>query len=132
MSEAKVGHEVSADTREKLSAAGIGRKNSIASRLKVSETLKGHTPSEATLSAAIAANTGRVPSYASRVKCARSHGGRSFKDQNGTVYETVNGAAKLLGLYPSNVWKVLNGRYRSTGGMVFRYIIDEQQLKEES
>ena len=42
-------------------------------------------------------------------------------DESGTVYPTPQDAAKALGLWASNVKAVLRGKYKSTGGHVFKY-----------
>ena len=41
---------------------------------------------------------------------------------NGEVYPSASFAAKKLGLIDSSVAKVCRGRYKHTGGMVFRYV----------
>ena len=41
---------------------------------------------------------------------------------NGEVYPSASFAARKLGLIDSSVAKVCRGRYKHTGGMVFRYV----------
>lgn len=48
-------------------------------------------------------------------------GASPIVDENGRVFATPKDAAKKLGLYASNIRAVLSGRYKSTGGHVFKY-----------
>ena len=41
---------------------------------------------------------------------------------DGEVYPSASFAAKKLGLIDSSVAKVCRGKYKHTGGMVFRYV----------
>jgi len=56
-----------------------------------------------------------------RLLLSRLHGGRPFKDQYGTVHQTVRGAAKKLHLDSSTISKVLKGKLNHTGGYRFTY-----------
>lgn len=56
-----------------------------------------------------------------REKLSRAHGGKPFVDQSGRRYETIQGAARDLGLSPGHICSVLKGKRKSTGGYVFRY-----------
>lgn len=42
-------------------------------------------------------------------------------DQNGTVYSSVTKAARSLNLHKKNVFRVLNGTQRQTGGYAFNW-----------
>lgn len=78
-----------------------------------------HTPEAlAKMSAAHLARY-RVPG--ARERLAQAHGGKPFMDQNGRRYETIQGAARDLGLSPGHICSVLKGKRKSTGGYVFRY-----------
>jgi len=41
---------------------------------------------------------------------------------NGEVYPSASFAARKLGLLDTSIAKVCRGRYKHTGGMVFRYV----------
>jgi hypothetical protein len=48
-----------------------------------------------------------------------------IEDENGIVYQSAKEAASAHGVYPSNVRAVLSGKYRHTGGHVFKYVAPE-------
>ena len=81
----------------------------------------GHPISEGAREKISRGNSGKVRSEEHRVKDARAKGGRPFVDQNGARYETIQGAARTLGLQPSCICQVLKGLRRSTGSYVFKY-----------
>jgi hypothetical protein len=53
---------------------------------------------------------------------SKSHGGREFVDQLGRGYHSIKGAARQLGLHASEICRVLKGKRRMTGGLVFTYV----------
>ena len=67
-------------------------------------------------------NKGKSPSKNTRAAQSKSLGARNFSDQYGTVYNTLRGAARDLGLKHANVLAVLKGRQKHTGGYVFKYV----------
>lgn len=44
-----------------------------------------------------------------------------FCETNGKIYGSTRDAAKDLDLYPQNISHVLTGRYKHTGGYIFKY-----------
>lgn len=62
-----------------------------------------------------------------RIQIARSLGGKPFTDQHGVVYQTIAEAVRILGIRRTGIQSVLHGRYRSTGGYVFRYQTKEDE-----
>lgn len=68
-------------------------------------------------------HSGKTVSEEARIKSSRSHGGRPFVDQFGIVYQTVQGAAKTLGISSStNISAVLYGKRRTAAGRTFKYL----------
>jgi hypothetical protein len=57
-----------------------------------------------------------------KLKISRKHGGKSFKDQYGTIYKTISEAAKLIGCSSKAVGNILNKRKKSVKGFTFIYI----------
>jgi hypothetical protein len=49
---------------------------------------------------------------------------------DGKEFSSVNGAAKYYNLYRENIRKVLNGKYRHTGGKIFEYVTDNRRVSE--
>ncbi len=47
---------------------------------------------------------------------------------NGIIYPSGHEAARKLGLYQPNIWKVLNGIYKHTGGYAFEYVKKENNV----
>lgn len=131
----------SKETRAKISAAHLGiSKGPMAESTKLAIGLanRGRKRPQAAIDATAAALRGqkRRPEVVAKMsvtsalmwkqpghaeKMARAHGGRPFVDQHGNRYETINGAARSLGLHAGHVCNVLKGHRKSTGGYVFRY-----------
>jgi hypothetical protein len=84
---------------------GLGRTHTVAARRKIS-----------------LANQGLVRGELHAIRTSRARGGRPFVDQFGVRYETVNGAARSLGLKPLSVRMVLRGVFKQTHGFMFRYV----------
>lgn len=53
---------------------------------------------------------------------SRAQGGRPFTDQFGTIYQTKNEAARILGVVKGSIDNVLNGRSHTVKGMTLNYI----------
>lgn len=90
----------------------------------------GHKPLESTWRKALEV---RQADPNSSLKLAQGHKGyKTFKDQCGNIYITIQGAARQLGLSAGNVHSVLNKHpaYRHTKGYVFRYT-DEPDITPE-
>ena len=47
---------------------------------------------------------------------------KPVKDSNGVVYPSIKDAAKKLNVMPSNIVKVLNGKYKITKGLKFEFV----------
>ena len=94
----RMGRRPSSETRAKLSAIRTGKRHSVETRQKIS---KG--------------NSGRV--YPQTIKAHQI----PIVDQYGVTYNSCTEAALTLGLHKSAISAVLKGRYKPTGGYVFRY-----------
>lgn len=57
-----------------------------------------------------------------RQKMAVSHGAKPFLDQSGRRYTSVREAARILGVDPSAISKVLQGKNAHVGGYILRFI----------
>jgi hypothetical protein len=100
------GFKYSDSSRQKMSQAARARPRrpqSEETRLKIQKTLLGHKVSENT-----------------KAKLEMAHGITSVQDKNGVIYRSVREAAMALGLHPTNIRKVLSGKYRQTGGHTFK------------
>jgi hypothetical protein len=134
-------------------AGTLGHRHSLESRAKQSAVKKGKPQPDAVL-AMIASNRGRKHGPRSKSWCAklsastpwkkglgpnsgrifdaewrinnsRAQGGRPFIDQNQVRYETIHEAARLLELQATKICAVLKGHRRTTGGLSFRYVVEE-------
>ena len=102
------GRTFSDETRAKMSAAQKKRAADPEERRRRSEALTGRPTRPHTEEACL--------------KMARGRGARPFRDQHGTVYQSVRAAARLTGVDSSTLSKVLKGKLRSTHTYVFTYI----------
>lgn len=93
------------ETRAKIKAAWSAEKRAVARALGLA-TKHLHVPDSA----------------ATRRQKSQSHGGRPFKDQNGTIYYTCSEAASALGVSRSKVAEVLRGSYAQTKGFTFKHL----------
>lgn len=53
---------------------------------------------------------------------------RKIIDSNGKTYASIKDAAKQLGVYPSNICKVLQGKHKTCKGLTFRYCEEKKPL----
>lgn len=113
MSEVQMGHEVTQETRDKISKGMTGRKRSDASKKKQSQTLMGR----------------KIPDNV-KEKMSRSHKRRPFVDQDGIVYETLGKASKELGSSRGGIWNALNGKSPTVKGKTLRYLDFTEQEKD--
>ena len=58
------------------------------------------------------------------IKFSRSHGGKPFCDQDGTVYQSTMEAERVLGFDHSGVQKVLSGKRKQCNGYTFKYLVE--------
>lgn len=116
------GRVVSEETRGKLRKGRLGKKHSKESRAKISKARKKSKASEETRKKISEKNRGRICSEVTREKIRKSHKSRPFKDQYGTVYESIRQAGERLGILPGGIWNALNGRSKSAMGYVFEYL----------
>lgn len=109
----------SAETRAKMSAAHKGRKATAETRAKMSAAQRGikHTPESIEAMREVHRANWSKPGYAE--KMSRAHGCRPFWDHLGRRYETVNGAARQLGLTSGEISAALNGKRKSARGFTF-------------
>lgn len=63
----------------------------------------------------------RLKSYGIPIRSAKERGKPIFCEETGIEYETISDAAKQTGLFRENIRKVLNGKYKHTGGLTFKY-----------
>lgn len=120
MSRVHRGKVISPRHRERVSAAHRGKRLSQEHRAKLVVAALNRSPDHRRHLAAAASC--QVITDEHRVANSRGHGGRPFMDQNGTVYQTQNGAARNLGLSVGNVNSVLRGLRHQTRGYTFRYV----------
>jgi len=59
------------------------------------------------------------PAFAA--KMSRLKGGRPFVDQHGNRFDTIQGAARHLGLSAPHIHAVLHGHRKTCGGRIFTY-----------
>lgn len=117
-SQAMKGHEVSQETRDKISATLMGRPG----------VRKGATHTEEAKAKISAAQTGRKLSKETRDKMkAAKLGTKTYNSravmciETGTVYVSSSAAAKELNLGQSSINAVCLGKRKSTGGKTFRF-----------
>lgn len=111
------GAKLSAEHKRKISEAHKGKVISESHRKRLSEVHKG------------AKRPPRTRSYS--INASKAHGGRSFLDENGNIYDVLSDAVSALGVDGSSVCRVLHGHLTHTKGHVFRFL-DEgaQQLRD--
>lgn len=103
--EGSVGHKQTPEHTEKIAKSNRGRIHTSQTRARMSAVKLGIKKS---------------PKHV--INISRSHGGRSFRDQTGAVYGTLQEASSALGCHKANIWAVLQGKRRSTGGFTFSYV----------
>lgn len=98
----RVGHEVSPETRSKLRKANIGKKQSVETINKRSESFKRRREQGIHRSG---------ESHFKKVVCINT----------GVIYESVKAAAVAIGVHPSSITSVLKGRQQTCKGFHFKY-----------
>ena len=68
------------------------------------------------------AHKGKIIPHAVRLEFSKSHGGRPFVDDTGAIWNMLSDASTHWGIPKPSIWKVLNGKMRSTHGRTFRYL----------
>jgi hypothetical protein len=120
------GHPHTPKSRQKIRMALTGKKKSAQHRLRVIAAVTGRKASPATRMLMSNARKGKNPhpwwTEADRLKMRDAKGGRPFVDQHGIRYETIKGAARLLGLEPGHICQVLRGKRQSHGGYTFHHL----------
>lgn len=113
------GYRHTAECKLRMSALSKGRpsgmkgkKHSEASKLKTSLSKIG----------TVSKFKGVPASLKDVLTNSRSHGGKPFTDQFGTIYNTQSEAAKKCGMAQARVWAVLSGKQPETKGFKFRYL----------
>lgn len=99
----KVGHAVSASTRQKLRDANIGKKQSPETKEKRKATMR-----DKKLNGYVQDNKG----HRKKVICV----------ETGEIFESVKEAAQKLGVNPSNITHVLKGKQLTSKGFHFEYL----------
>lgn len=112
------GSKWSTEARKRLSDRLKGRVVTPEQRARISKTLTGRKASEETKKKLRAIRS--TPE--ARKRNAEARGARPVIDQHGAVYASIRHAADTLGLFTANIRRVIVGKYRHTGGFVFRYL----------
>jgi group I intron endonuclease len=114
----KSGHKLSAEHRQKLSDAHMGKTLSEEHRAILSEAQKGRVVTAETRSKISAALTGKPISEEHKAKLHKPV--RCI--ETGEVFPSVNDACRKLGVHRQNIAKVAKGQLKQTGGYRFEYI----------
>lgn len=102
-------------------AKARGRKRDPGAQERTAAALRG-IPRPAHVIAAVRAGTARwAADPANLIEHSRKHGGRPFVDQHGRRYETIQGAARELGLSAGHICSILKGDRHMTKGFTFTY-----------
>lgn len=91
------GHKVSAETREKLRKANLGKKQTAATLNK------------------------RIPKLRQALKGNHNANKKVTCFETGQTFESIKQAAEFVGINPSNITSVLKGRQRTAGGYKWIY-----------
>jgi hypothetical protein len=111
----------SPETIAKRAASLRGRKRSLEAIAKTAAATRGVPKKPHQVEAM---RKGMVAFWAkpgSDVRMARAHGGRPFLDSLGRRWETIQGAARQLGISAGHICGVLKGNRKSAGGLTFAY-----------
>ncbi len=113
------GKKRSMESRRKISESlrgqkgrNTGNKHSIEVRRKISEAGKGRQVSEKTRRKMSEAHIGKIQSNSRSVLCLT----------NNTIYPSISHAAKKLNIAASNIHGVLSGVRKLTKGYIFKYV----------
>lgn len=99
-----------------------GRKRSPESIAKTAAAKRGTKHTEEALDRMSASQLERFSDPSAGVRLSRAHGGRPFMDSRGRGFDTINGAARELGIAASQICRVLKGQRPSTLGLTFKYV----------
>lgn len=119
ISTSKQGHQVSEETRKKISETLTGRPgvrrgaiHTDEAKAKISQAGMGRTASDATKQRMKEAHKGAKAYNAKRVQCV----------ETGIVYGSTGEAARELKLQQTSISSVCLGKRKSTGGLTFRFV----------
>lgn len=70
----------------------------------------------------------RLREYGIEVRKAGREKKKIICEIDGVVFNSITDAAKHYGLFRENIRKVLNGKYKHTGGKIFRYVSDSGEV----
>lgn len=109
---------------------GCSGPKSETTKAKISAALKGRivgSPSAEHREKLRASNLGQTRSNETRLKMSKSKGGRPFVDQNGTIFESIQEAGRILDIPATEICAVLKGKRRHTRGFSFTYLESNSQ-----
>lgn len=107
----------SAEAREKMRNAKLGKKLSAEHIRKVAEAKRGHIVSEETRKLLAERATGKFHSRETKLKRAKA----VICTTTGSIYASMQEAADQLGVWKANICKVCKGELAQTGGYKFAY-----------